>query len=79
MAIDPRDEEEVAVMHAINDQIVEFALKLGGTCTGEHGVGFGKKRFLQKEHESTLFIMKGIKKLLDPENLFSPGVILDVE
>lgn len=79
MAIDPRDEEEVAVMHAINDQIVEFALQLGGTCTGEHGVGFGKKRFLQKEHESTLFIMKGIKKLLDPENLFSPGVILDVE
>lgn len=79
MAIDQSNEDEVAVMHAINDQIVEFALKHGGTCTGEHGVGVGKKRFLQKEHESTLFIMKGIKKLLDPENLFSPGVILDVE
>lgn len=79
MAIDQNNEEEVAVMHAINNEIVEFALKLGGTCTGEHGVGIGKKRFLQKEHDSTLFIMKGIKKLLDPDNLFSPGVILDVE
>lgn len=79
MAIDQNNEEEVAIMHAINNEIVEFALKLGGTCTGEHGVGIGKKRFLQKEHDSTLFIMKGIKKLLDPDKLFSPGVILDVE
>ena len=79
MAIDQNDEKEVAIMHAINDRIVEFALQLGGTCTGEHGVGIGKKRFLQKEHDSTLFIMKGVKKLLDPDNLFSPGVILDVE
>ena len=79
MAIDQHNDEELATMHAINDKIVEFALDVGGTCTGEHGIGIGKKRYLQQEHASTLAIMKDIKKLLDPHNLLSPGVLFDVE
>lgn len=79
MAIDQQNDEELATMHAINDKIVQFALDVGGTCTGEHGVGIGKKRYLHQEHASTIAIMKDIKKLLDPHNLLSPGVLFDVE
>ena len=79
MAIDQQNDEELATMHAINDKIVEFALDVGGTCTGEHGVGIGKKRYLQQEHASTIAMMKDIKKLLDLQNLLSPGVLFDVE
>ncbi|RHW38732.1 FAD-binding protein [Lysinibacillus yapensis] len=78
-AIDQNDEEELALMHTINDQIVQFALEVGGTCTGEHGIGVGKKHFLRQEHSTTLEIMKGIKKLLDPDNMFSPGVLFDMD
>ena len=79
MAIDQQNGKELATMHAINDEIVKFALDVGGTCTGEHGVGIGKKRYLHQEHASTLAIMKDIKKLLDPNNLLSPGVLFNVE
>ena len=53
-------------------------LSLGGTSTGEHGIGLNKKKYLKKEHESSLFLMKNIKKALDPNNIMNPGKIFDL-
>ena len=56
--------------------MVERALALDGTCTGEHGVGIGKKEFLAEElGEGTVELMKRIKKLLDPLGIFNPGKV----
>lgn len=58
-----------------HQRIVEQALAFEGTCTGEHGVGIGKRCFLPAEHKESLDLMKQIKMLLDPEDLFNPGKI----
>jgi D-lactate dehydrogenase (cytochrome) len=52
---------------------VEKALEFEGTCTGEHGVGIGKRRFLAGEHGNSLELMRKIKTLIDPEGIFNPG------
>ncbi|WP_348231339.1 FAD-binding oxidoreductase [Salmonella enterica] len=57
--------------------MVEYALQKGGTCTGEHGIGIGKKKYLQKEQADTLPWMKLIKQQFDPHNILNPGKILD--
>ena len=58
-------------------QIVESvgnrALGMGGTCTGEHGVGSGKMKYLEAEHGPALAVMRTIKRALDPDNLMNPG------
>jgi len=59
----------------INELIVNRAIEVGGTCTGEHGVGLGKRRFQEKEHGDALDIMRSIKKMFDPEGILNPGKI----
>jgi D-lactate dehydrogenase (cytochrome) len=54
---------------------VEKALEFEGTCTGEHGVGIGKRNFLVNEHRNSLELMRKIKRLIDPDGLFNPGKI----
>jgi D-lactate dehydrogenase (cytochrome) len=49
------------------------ALRLGGTCTGEHGVGLGKMKFLETEHGAGLELMRTIKHAVDPDNRMNPG------
>jgi len=60
---------------AINHRLVERALAMEGTCTGEHGIGIGKIDFLEQESPESVAIMRTIKRALDPDNLFNPGKI----
>jgi D-lactate dehydrogenase (cytochrome) len=60
-----------------SERLVEHTLALGGTCTGEHGVGLRKKKYLPKEHGPALDWMRQIKRLFDPEGLLNPGKIFD--
>ena len=58
-----------------NKWMVEKAIDLGGTCTGEHGIGYGKAEFLAKEAGSSIKIMKNIKDSFDPLGILNPGKI----
>jgi len=61
----------------LNERLVRRAIDVGGTCTGEHGVGYGKSAFLELELGApAIEMMRAIKRALDPENLFNPGKIL---
>ena len=71
--LDPNNAAEFAEARAINSRLVHRALEMGGTCTGEHGVGFGKMDYLPEEHGDALDVMKTIKRALDPENRMNPG------
>jgi len=69
------DEAEYSVGQAINADIVRKALELGGTATGEHGVGLGKARFMLLEHGAGLDVMWSVKQALDPNGILNPGKI----
>lgn len=73
---DPNLAEEREKADKVNSIIVEHALNKGGTCTGEHGIGIGKAKYLAKEHADTLPIMSAIKKQLDPNDILNPGKII---
>jgi D-lactate dehydrogenase (cytochrome) len=74
--IDPDDAEEMTKAKAVNEAMVLRALAMGGTCTGEHGIGTGKIEFLEAEHGEATSVMRQIKVALDPENILNPGKIL---
>jgi D-lactate dehydrogenase (cytochrome) len=74
--LDPSDEKEFATVTRISERLVERALKFGGTCSGEHGVGFGKLKYLSAEHGEALDVMRSIKHALDPHNLMNPGKLI---
>jgi D-lactate dehydrogenase (cytochrome) len=59
-------------------RLVDRAIAMGGTCTGEHGVGFGKMKYLEAEHGAALEVMRAIKRTLDPENRMNPGKVIDI-
>lgn len=71
----PDDEEDLARAEMVNAEIVDYALARGGTCTGEHGIGFGKTEHLKKEHGDSLALMRRIKALADPNGILNPGKI----
>ncbi|WP_404332823.1 FAD-binding oxidoreductase [Mesobacillus maritimus] len=75
LSIDAENPEHVKKIEEINQQIVAYALEKGGTCTGEHGIGKGKKQFLRLEHGGTVDLMKEIKMTLDPKGILNPGKI----
>jgi len=76
--IDPNRPEEVAEASRLNDRMVARALEMEGTCTGEHGVGYGKMNFLVAEHGEAVSVMRTIKRALDPDNIMNPGKIVRV-
>ena len=76
--LDPDDPAELEEATRLNDRLVHRALALGGTCTGEHGVGLGKMNFLQAEHGEALSVMRQLKRALDPQNIMNPGKIFSL-
>ncbi|MCU0514126.1 MAG: FAD-binding oxidoreductase [Anaerolineae bacterium] len=69
------DPDTYARVQAVNSAIVLKAIALGGTCTGEHGVGIGKAAYMAAEHGAALAVMQQIKALLDPQGILNPGKI----
>src|SRR3954469_12798062 len=76
--LDPSSDAEMAEARRLNDRMVARALSMGGTCTGEHGVGYGKMKFMEAEHGEGLGVMRAIKRALDPDNRMNPGKIVDI-
>jgi len=74
--LDPADKKEFDTVTRISERLVERALRFGGTCSGEHGVGFGKLKYLAAEHGEALDVMRCIKKAIDPDNLMNPGKLI---
>ena len=72
------DKREMEEAERLNDRLVMRALALDGTCTGEHGIGLGKMKFLTAEHGEGVSVMREIKKALDPHNIMNPGKIFSV-
>src|SRR3984885_6072867 len=76
--IDPHRPEEIAEASRLNDRMVTRALAMDGTCTGEHGIGYGKMDFLFAEHGEAVDVMASIKRAIDPDNLMNPGKIMRI-
>ena len=70
---DRSDANEVKSVKAIYERLIVRALAMGGTCTGEHGIGSGKREYLEREHGNGLDVMRAIKVALDPFNIMNPG------
>ena len=69
-------QEELKRYQPLNDRLVERALRMGGTCTGEHGIGSGKLKYMKSEHGDSLELMRQIKYAFDPHNLMNPGKVI---
>jgi D-lactate dehydrogenase (cytochrome) len=77
LLLDPDDKAEAERARAFSNRLVERAIRMDGTCTGEHGVGIGKRKYLAAEHgDDALAVMRAIKRALDPQNILNPGKLL---
>ena len=74
--VDPDNPEDMEEAERLSGRLAERAIALGGTCTGEHGVGLGKRRVLAREHGGALDVMRDIKSTLDPLGIMNPGKML---
>ncbi|WP_436928394.1 FAD-binding oxidoreductase [Halosimplex halobium] len=78
--VDPDDEAMVERGEAAYAAVVEAAIDLGGTATGEHGVGLGKRQFMEREHGAeSVAAMRSVKEALDPEGILNPGKVFPDE
>jgi len=76
ICVDHNNKEEFKKVEELHDKLVKRALELEGTCTGEHGIGIGKRKYLLKEKsEETFKFMKQLKRFIDPKGIFNPGKI----
>jgi D-lactate dehydrogenase (cytochrome) len=75
--IRPDNEADLAEAKAFNERVVNRALAMEGTCTGEHGIGFGKIASLKKELGEAVGLMAALKHTFDPENLMNPGKVVE--
>lgn len=77
--VTPGDDASLARAKQLNARMLDRAIAVGGTCTGEHGVGHGKMAYLEQEHGAeALGVMASIKRALDPDNIMNPGKIVRV-
>jgi len=74
--LDPDDGASISKAEALNAMLVEDALTRGGTCTGEHGIGYGKLGYLEREHGDLIPLYRGIKHLFDPNGIMNPGKVV---
>ena len=75
---DPNKKEDYKMIREYSDKLINKALELNGTITGEHGIGLQKKEYLIKEHGDSIPLMKMIKQSFDPNNIMNPGKIFDL-
>lgn len=76
LSVDPANPRERETVQALVVRLTDRALALGGTCSGEHGIGMGKQYALEREHGDALHMMRAIKHAFDPHNLLNPGKVL---
>ena len=74
--MDQNDAEEMKRVKELSERLVMRALAMDGTCTGEHGVGYGKVPFLIAEHGEAMSVMRAMKQALDPDNIMNPGKLV---
>src|SRR5437764_1395521 len=80
LLVDPKKPEEIEIAKTFNKRLIERALRLEGTCTGEHGIGMGKMGSMQLElGDDVIDVMRDIKRTLDPENLMNPGKVVPLQ
>ena len=79
LPVGPEDPAELAAAARFNERLVRRALAMEGTCSGEHGVGLGKRGFMAAEHGEALAVMRAIKNTLDPLGILNPGKMLPDE
>ncbi|MDQ1712071.1 MAG: hypothetical protein QOE45_1521 [Frankiaceae bacterium] len=76
--LDPGDLTQQEEAARLNVRMVRRALTMGGTCSGEHGIGYGKKDLLIEEHGEAIEVMRLLKTALDPDNILNPGKVVDI-
>jgi D-lactate dehydrogenase (cytochrome) len=74
--VDPAKPQELAEARVLNDRMIRRAINFDGTCTGEHGIGYGKLAYMELEHAEAVGVMGALKQALDPLNLFNPGKVI---
>jgi D-lactate dehydrogenase (cytochrome) len=71
------DPDYLKRVHSVNDRLIRRTLEVGGTCTGEHGVGYGKAHYLESQYGSgAVEMMRAIKQAVDPHNIMNPGKVI---
>lgn len=76
--VDSENEKEIAEARGLHERLVQKALAFGGTCTGEHGVGIGKRKYLEAEYGDAFGLLKDLKQTLDPLNILNPGKVVAI-
>ena len=74
--VDYDDEEMVERAHRLNERVVRKAIELGGSATGEHGIGIGKRQFMEQEHGEAIDLMRSLKETFDPNGILNPDKVL---
>ncbi|MDE2759311.1 MAG: FAD-binding protein [Paracoccaceae bacterium] len=78
LLLDPDSPEELAIAKEITSRLNARSLKLGGTITGEHGIGLGKMKYMHQQHGESWILMANIKRTLDPKNILNPGKVVNL-
>ena len=75
---DPSKKQDYEMIRNFSNKLVDKALELNGTVTGEHGIGINKKEYLKKQHPDNIPLMQTLKKTIDPNNIMNPGKVIDL-
>ena len=75
---DPSKKQDYEMIRNFSNKLVDKALELNGTVTGEHGIGINKKEYLKKQHPDNITLMQTLKKTIDPNNIMNPGKVIDL-